>query len=160
FTDAEFDLGERLAGAESITLDALYMTRLQRERQEATDDDAEYLRVDADTFQNPAMRNALLMHPLPRTGEVSTALDRDPRVVYFRQSANGVPVRKALIALLLERRHAGAAAGVARTSNGGAAIRTVAPAGGRSDGGAMRLGPRCGNPNCITRREEVHSEHR
>ncbi len=143
FTDAEFDLGERLAEAEPITLDALYMTRPQRERQDATtDDQVDYLRIDTETFQGPAMRHALLMHPLPRTGEISAALDRDPRSVYFRQAAYGVPVRMALIAFLLER----GAAGVA------------APRPSRGDKGAIRVGPRCANPNCVTRREDMPTE--
>lgn len=144
FTDTEFDLRERLGNAEAITLDALYMTRPQRERQDSGEDGEEYLRVGPDTFQDPAMRNTLLMHPLPRTGEISAALDRDPRSIYFRQAAYGVPIRMALIAFLLEQRQAGA--------------RVPPPA--RAEPGAIRLGPRCGNPNCVTRREEVLSEQR
>lgn len=145
FTDTEFDLQERLAEAEPITLDALYMTRPQRERRDdSTDDGVEYMRVDAATFQDPAMRHTVLMHPLPRTGEISSALDRDPRSLYFRQAASGVPVRMALIELVLAER---AARGV-----------VVPPA--RAERGAMRIGPRCANPNCITRREEVQSERR
>jgi aspartate carbamoyltransferase catalytic subunit len=144
FTDTEFDLAERLAGAEPITLDALYMTRQQRERQESQDDGVEYLRVDAETFQDPSMRHTLLMHPLPRTGEIAPALDRDPRSIYFQQAAYGVPVRMALITFLLEQRARAAAA---------------PPAPPRSEG-AIRVGPRCANLNCVTRREEVVSERR
>src|SRR6185369_10277566 len=103
FTDADFDLEERIAGAAPITLDALYMTRQQRERQDSQEDGVEYLRVDTETFQDPSMRHTLLMHPLPRTGEIASALDRDPRSVYFQQAAYGVPVRMALIAFMLER---------------------------------------------------------
>ena len=145
FTDTEFDLKERLAEAEPITLDALYMTRPQRERRDdTTDDGVEYLRVDTETFQDPAMRHTVLMHPLPRTGEISSALDRDPRSLYFRQAASGVPVRMALIELLLAER----------------AQRGVAGPPARVERGAIRIGPRCENPNCITRREEVQSERR
>jgi aspartate carbamoyltransferase catalytic subunit len=145
FTDTEFDLQERLAEAEPITLDALYMTRPQRERQsDSTDDGVEYLRIEPETFQDPAMRNAVLMHPLPRTGEISQDLDRDPRALYFRQAASGVPVRMALIEMVLAER----------------AARGVSPPPARAERGAMRIGPRCANPNCITRREEVRSERR
>ncbi len=143
FTDTDFDLEERLAAAQPITLDALYMTRQQRERQEAQEDGVEYLRVDTETFQDPSMRHTLLMHPLPRTGEIAAALDRDPRSVYFQQAAYGVPVRMALIAFLLEQRARAAAA--------------PSPARGE---GAIRIGARCGNPNCVTRREEVTSDLR
>ena len=142
FTDTEFDLGERLGTEEPITLDALYMTRSQRERQEApAGEGVEYLHVDADTFQDPTMRHTLLMHPLPRTGEISATLDRDPRSVYFRQAAYGVPIRMALITFFLEQR----------------AAESRVP---RAEPGATRLGPRCANPNCVTRREEVQSERR
>lgn len=151
FTDTEFDLQERLAGAEPITLDALYMTRQQRERQDAQDDGAEYLRVDTQTFQDPSMRHTLLMHPLPRTGEIASALDRDPRSVYFQQAAYGVPVRMALIAFLLEQR--------ARAATATPTPTAATPAGARADG-TIGIGPRCGNPNCVTRREEVASEQR
>ena len=145
FTDTEFDLKERLAEAEPITLDALYMTRSQRERpNDTTDDGVEYMRIDTDTFQDPAMRHTVLMHPLPRTGEISSALDRDPRALYFRQAASGVPVRMALIELLMAER----------------VKRDVAAPPARVERGAMRIGPRCGNPNCVTRREEVQSERR
>ena len=145
FTDTEFDLQERLAEAEPITLDALYMTRPQRERRDdSTDDGVEYLRIDPATFQDPSMRNAVLMHPLPRTGEISSELDRDPRALYFRQAASGVPVRMALIELVLAER----------------AARGVSALPARAERGAMRIGPRCENPNCITRREDVQSERR
>jgi hypothetical protein len=45
------------------------------------------------------MRNAkkhgkmIVMHPLPRLDEISTAFDRDPRAAYFRQAENGLYVR-------------------------------------------------------------------
>ncbi len=41
------------------------------------------------------------MHPLPRVGELDAAFDTDRRAVYFEQAAYGVPVRMALISLLL-----------------------------------------------------------
>jgi len=41
------------------------------------------------------------MHPLPRVDELAYELDTDPRSMYFKQAAWGVPVRMALIALLL-----------------------------------------------------------
>ena len=41
------------------------------------------------------------MHPLPRVGELDASFDTDRRAVYFEQAAYGVPVRMALIALLL-----------------------------------------------------------
>jgi aspartate carbamoyltransferase catalytic subunit len=53
-----------------------------------------------------ARPDMLVMHPLPRVDELAYAIDRDPRAVYFRQAAYGVPVRMALVAALLGRRTA------------------------------------------------------
>jgi len=41
------------------------------------------------------------MHPLPRVDELAYELDADSRSMYFKQAARGVPVRMALVALLL-----------------------------------------------------------
>ena len=46
-------------------------------------------------------RNAVLLHSLPRVGELSTDIDCLPQAWYFRQAANGVPVRMALLEYLL-----------------------------------------------------------
>ncbi|MCX6100241.1 MAG: aspartate carbamoyltransferase, partial [Candidatus Bipolaricaulota bacterium] len=43
-----------------------------------------------------------IMHPLPRVNEIAADVDGLPGAAYFRQSANGVPVRMALLALLID----------------------------------------------------------
>jgi len=43
------------------------------------------------------------MHPLPRVNEIATDVDELPGAAYFRQSANGVPVRMALLSLVATR---------------------------------------------------------
>lgn len=43
----------------------------------------------------------VLMHPLPRVGEISEAVDADPRAAYFRQMENGMYARMALLSLVL-----------------------------------------------------------
>jgi hypothetical protein len=43
------------------------------------------------------------MHPLPRRDEISADLDADPRSLYFKQAARGVPIRMALLAVFLGR---------------------------------------------------------
>ena len=48
-----------------------------------------------------AKPNMVLMHPLPRVGEISMDVDQDPRAAYFRQMEYGVYVRMALLALVL-----------------------------------------------------------
>ncbi len=44
---------------------------------------------------------ASVMHPLPRVNELDASFDSDRRAVYFQQAAYGVPIRMALISLLL-----------------------------------------------------------
>jgi len=92
------DLGLALAQS-----DVVYMTRIQRER---FADPAEYDRLkDAYVLTRTTLGKAkpsiTIMHPLPRVNEISTDVDDLPGAAYFRQSANGVPVRMALLALLL-----------------------------------------------------------
>ena len=84
-------------------LDMLYMTRIQKER---FADAAKYEHYKGIyVVDKAALRGApeemLIMHPLPRVGEISPEIDDDPRAVYFEQAAAGVPVRMALMALLL-----------------------------------------------------------
>jgi aspartate carbamoyltransferase catalytic subunit len=43
----------------------------------------------------------VVMHPLPRVKEISTAVDSDPRAAYFRQMRNGLYVRMALLSYVL-----------------------------------------------------------
>jgi aspartate carbamoyltransferase catalytic subunit len=43
----------------------------------------------------------VLMHPLPRVGEIDPAVDADPRSAFFRQMENGMYVRMSILALVL-----------------------------------------------------------
>jgi aspartate carbamoyltransferase len=85
--------------------DVVYMTRIQKERFE---DSAEYERlkgsyaIDMDLVRQ-SKRDITIMHPLPRVNEITTAVDAYAGAAYFRQAANGVPVRMALLALVAGR---------------------------------------------------------
>jgi aspartate carbamoyltransferase catalytic subunit len=48
-----------------------------------------------------AKKNMIVMHPLPRLGEISYQVDSDPRAAYFRQMENGMYIRMALLAAVL-----------------------------------------------------------
>jgi aspartate carbamoyltransferase catalytic subunit len=48
--------------------------------------------------------HAVIMHPLPRVDEITVDVDADPRAAYFRQAANGLYVRMALLQLTMLRR--------------------------------------------------------
>ncbi len=85
--------------------DVLYMTRVQRER---FADSAEYERLKGAFVLTREMvegagREVTVMHPLPRVDEISPEVDALPGAAYFRQAANGVPVRMALLTLITGR---------------------------------------------------------
>jgi aspartate carbamoyltransferase catalytic subunit len=83
-------------------VDALYVTRPQKERFEDGDNAAVDLPVvDKKMMRGKEFRKTLVMHPLPRVDELAYDLDADPRSMYFKQAARGVPVRMALLALVL-----------------------------------------------------------
>lgn len=83
--------------------DVLYVTRVQKERFE---DPADYEKVSGafvvdPEIMKPAKQNMIVMHPLPRVGEISPDFDDDPRAAYFRQMEYGLYVRMALLAMVL-----------------------------------------------------------
>jgi len=83
--------------------DVLYVTRVQKERFE---DPADYEKVKGAYVIDPkvmktAKKDMIVMHPLPRVGEISTDFDDDPRAAYFRQMEYGLYVRMALLAMVL-----------------------------------------------------------
>ncbi|GAB6029852.1 hypothetical protein CHUAL_005561 [Chamberlinius hualienensis] len=84
--------------------DVLYMTRIQRERFESEEDyqkSCGYFTITPEVM-TCAKKKMVVMHPLPRVNEISMELDSDPRAAYFRQAENGMYVRMALLALVLE----------------------------------------------------------
>jgi aspartate carbamoyltransferase len=83
--------------------DVLYVTRVQKERFE---DPADYEKVKGAYVIEPeimkaAKQNMIVMHPLPRVGEISVDFDDDPRAAYFRQMEYGLYVRMSLLAMVL-----------------------------------------------------------
>lgn len=119
-------------------LDALYVTRIQKER---FVDPSEYERVQGvylidKATMSAAPKDMLVLHPLPRVGEIAPSFDSDPRAAYFRQAAYGVPVRAALVALL-----------VAASAN--QQDESTVPAAG----GSRLRAVTCANERCITHSE-------
>lgn len=83
--------------------DVLYVTRVQKER---FADLAQYEEVKDHYEITPelmgrAKEKMVIMHPLPRVGEIHYAVDDDPRAAYFRQVQNGMYIRMALLAAVL-----------------------------------------------------------
>src|SRR3990172_464031 len=83
--------------------DVLYVTRVQKERF----DDLQVYEVVKGFFvvtpetMGRAKEKMIVMHPLPRVGEIAMEVDDDPRAAYFRQMEYGLYVRMALLALVL-----------------------------------------------------------
>jgi aspartate carbamoyltransferase catalytic subunit len=84
-------------------LDILYMTRVQRERFFNEED---YIRLK-DSYiltpekMEPAKKDMMILHPLPRVNEIALEIDADPRAAYFKQAKFGMFVRMALLASVL-----------------------------------------------------------
>ena len=94
--DAEYsDLDDVIADT-----DVLYVTRVQKERiPGAIDIDVNYAVTPEHMAR--ARDDMVLMHPMPRVGEIPASLDDDPRSAYFRQMRYGLYVRMALLVAML-----------------------------------------------------------
>ena len=94
-TDSLVDVGK--------DLDVLYVTRIQRER---FGDLQEYEKVAGCYKITPETLNILgeetkIMHPLPRFDEIDPAVDKSKNAIYFEQAHNGIPVRQAILGLVM-----------------------------------------------------------
>jgi aspartate carbamoyltransferase catalytic subunit len=83
--------------------DVLYVTRVQKER--FTDlaqyeEVKEFYKITPELMKR-AKEKMVVMHPLPRVGEIHYSVDEDPRAAYFRQVRNGMYIRMALLAMVL-----------------------------------------------------------
>ncbi len=84
-------------------LDVLYASRIQKER---FPDPSEYELVRGSYVITPeslknAKDNLIILHPLPRVDEIDFRVDSLPYAKYFDQARFGVPVRMALLKLIL-----------------------------------------------------------
>ena len=80
-------------------IDALYMTRVQKERFKKAKD---YLAVKDDFILTKSLtrqlkKDAIILHPLPRINEIPPEIDADPRALYFEQARNGLFTRMSLL---------------------------------------------------------------
>ncbi len=83
--------------------DVFYVTRIQKER---FPDPTEYIKVagsyaiTGDTVKK-MKKDAIIMHPLPRVNEITPDVDSTLHARYFKQAFYGVPIRMAILALVL-----------------------------------------------------------
>jgi aspartate carbamoyltransferase catalytic subunit len=132
FTDA--------SGLKVERVDAVYMTRPQTERFAKLEDTSHYLKLGKQQMAVDGLKEAVVMHPLPRRDELNEDLDSDPRSLYFKQAARGVPMRMAILAHLLGRVDL-------------AAPGPAAEPGFYSLPEGLNL---CSNASCISRTEDRH----
>lgn len=98
---------KKISYTESEDLDAgldsdiVYMTRVQKERFEDVKQYEKLKNAYVLTARHLKARDVIVMHPLPRVGEIATDVDVLPNAAYFRQAKNGVPMRMALLAMML-----------------------------------------------------------
>jgi aspartate carbamoyltransferase catalytic subunit len=83
-------------------VDVIYMNRIQKER---FPDPNEYEKVKGSYRITGSMianaKDAIVMHPLPRVNELAYDVDPLPNAAYMKQARFGVPVRMALLHLIL-----------------------------------------------------------
>jgi aspartate carbamoyltransferase catalytic subunit len=83
--------------------DILYATRIQKER---FPDLVEYEKIAGVYRVDPELASRgpdgmIIMHPLPRVNEIAPEVDALPQAKYFVQAFNGVPVRMALLSMVM-----------------------------------------------------------
>jgi len=84
-------------------VEVLYVTRIQKER---FPDPEEYERVRGtykitlETLRN-AREDLIILHPLPRVDEIAPEVDGTRYAKYFDQVYYGLPVRMAILGLLM-----------------------------------------------------------
>lgn len=86
---------------ELLAREVVYVNRFQLERiadHEAAAAYRERYCITAQDVHNSEIK--LLLDPLPRTHEIAAEVDDLPEARYFKQAANGVPIRMALLSML------------------------------------------------------------
>jgi len=95
------------------SVDIVYSTRIQEERfsdREQADLYRGRFRLNQAIYTEHCEPNTVIMHPLPRdsrveANELDVDLDNNPNLAIFRQADNGLLVRMALFALVLDVAH-------------------------------------------------------
>lgn len=110
--------GHQVVISEELTanisnVDIAYSTRIQEERFNSKEEADLYrgrFRLNQSIYTQYCEPNTVIMHPLPRdsraeANELDSDLDQNPNLAIFRQADNGVLVRMALFALVLDVTH-------------------------------------------------------
>lgn len=92
------DLAEGMKDA-----DIIYDTRIQKERFQDLElfEKIKSVYVIDKKLLSKCKEDIIVMHPLPRVNEITTDVDDTKHAAYFRQAFYGIPVRMALLAMVL-----------------------------------------------------------
>ncbi len=147
FTQVDQDVQGRIKSmAQGLKFDAFYVTRKQKERMTKENggqggETGKYPSLGEGFLKEKRFKDTVVMHPLPRVDELSPAIDKDRRGIYFKQAAYGVPIRMALLKFLL----AGSGAATSRAPQQKKSLYQSPEV----------LDPQCANTNCVTRTESL-----
>ena len=91
-------------------VEIIYVTRTQEERFTSQEDADRYkglFRLNQSIYTEHCAPNTVIMHPLPRDSraqaqELDDDLNQNPNLAIFRQTDNGMLIRMALFALVLD----------------------------------------------------------
>lgn len=86
-------------------VDVVYQTRIQKERFATEKEYKKYkgcYQIDM-KLVGKMKRSAIIMHPLPRVGEISPEVDASPKAIYFKQAYYGLLIRMALLKIVLKK---------------------------------------------------------
>ena len=108
----EVTVSEELSSSISH-VDIAYSTRIQEERFQSKEEADLYrgrFRLNQSIYTQFCEPNTVIMHPLPRdsrteANELDNDLNQNPNLAIFRQADNGILVRMALFALVLDVTH-------------------------------------------------------
>jgi aspartate carbamoyltransferase catalytic subunit len=87
------------------TVNVVYQTRIQKERFQNIEDyekNKGHFIIDR-AIAGSMSEKSIILHPLPRVGELARDVDDSPHARYFEQAANGLPLRMALLKYVFDK---------------------------------------------------------
>lgn len=108
----QVSVSDKLEGS-IANVDIVYSTRIQEERFPSREEADLYrgrFRLNQSIYTRHCEPNTVIMHPLPRdsrseANELDVDLDTNPNLAIFRQTDNGLTMRMALFAMILDVAH-------------------------------------------------------
>ncbi|OGG71271.1 aspartate carbamoyltransferase [Candidatus Kaiserbacteria bacterium RIFCSPHIGHO2_12_FULL_53_13] len=83
--------------------DVMYQTRIQKERFASQEEYQKFkgVYIINRKLADSMKKGAIIIHPLPRVGEITPEVDDSPHAVYFKQVGYGLLIRMALLKTIL-----------------------------------------------------------